>query len=486
MENCRDLKSKLSPYLPRAVFILCVIQPLLDLLSFFADGLGISNAPTMLLRFVILGILILGGWIFTRQRRCYIVTAVILLLLTAGHTLACMASDYGDMVGDWANLVRIYQLPITAICFISFLRADERVYPELKRALCVCLAVIAASELLSLVTGTNPYTYANKRIGLLGWFLNTSSQSAILSLLVPTVTAFVIQRFEHRPLPTFIVTAAAFSLLYFFATRLAYFSLIVTGIGLSLTLILTDRSKKSSIAVLLGLTVIFAALIPVSPMTRNQTLVAENAVKKQEHIDELIQNADTARLTVSVEISDEEFRTIRLTEAYEEYLGGLVGRFGMDRVAELYDYSESASDICDARRMKINYCKLLMQDSPLLSTVFGLELGELSYDGRVYDVENDFHGIYYLCGAVGLCLLAIFLLYFIYRIARALLRNFKQSFTFETAAWGIAFISCLAHSYATAGILRRPNASVYFAIILACIIFLTDRAERNTPRPTKG
>ncbi len=481
MERISDMaRQKLSPQICRIVFVLCIMQPLLDVLSYFAEAGGFS-AVTTVLRFLMLCFILATAFVLSNRKKAYLITLSLMLIFTLLHTAAQFISGYSSIVSDWANLLRIYQLPITAICFISFLRADEKVYPELKRALCVCLVIIAASELLSLVTGTNPYTYANKEIGLLGWFLNTSSQSAILSVLAPLVLCFVIRHFEYRPLPTLIAAAAVFSLLFFFATRLAYFSLIVTGLGLALTLVITNRSRKGCIAVLLGLTVIFAALIPVSPMTKNQTLVAENAVKKQEHIDELIQKADAARLTVSMELPDEEFRTVRLADAYEEYLGGLVGRFGLDRVVKLYDYSESAGDICDVRRAKINFCKLLMQDSPFICTLFGLELGDISYEGQVFDVENDFHGIYYLCGAVGLLLLAVFLLYFILRIVKALIKDPRRYFTFETAAWGIALITCLAHAYATAGVLRRPNASIYFAIVLACTVFLTDgvKLRRN-------
>lgn len=475
----QNAKAKIKPYLPHTVFILCVVQPLADVLSYFFDLSGLSNTPTLLLRFVVLGLTVLLGFLFSDKKRAYVLLFAVLALLTAGHTAACMQSGYDDIVGDWANLLRIYQLPLTAICFISFLRADDRVYPALKRALLCCLAVITAVELLSLVTDTNPYTYENKEIGLLGWFLNTSSQSAILSALVPTVLVLLIQKFDYKPLPTLIFSLAAFSLLFFFATRLAYFALIITGVGLSLTLILTDRSRKSCIAVLMCVTILFAALLPVSPMYRNQSLVAKNAVLKQERIDELIQKADKERNYISMEIPDEDFRVIRLSYAYEEYLGGLVHRFGLERVVELYGYSESASDICDARQMKLNYCKLLMEDSPTLSVLFGLELSDLSFEGKTYDVENDFHGVFYLCGASGLLLIIAFLLYFVYRILRSLICDFKKFFNFETAGWGVAFLCCLMHSYATAGVLRRPNASIYFAIVLACIVFLTDTARRQ-------
>lgn len=486
MDTAHTLKSRLTPYLPYIVFILCVIQPMLDVLSFFIEKSEASNTPTLLLRFAVLGILVIGGFIFSERKRAYFITAAVLALFTAAHSFACMQTGYADLVTDWANLLRIYQLPVSAICFISFMRASDRVYPTLKKALLCCLGIIMLVQLLSYITGTDPHTYARKEIGLLGWFSCTNSQSAILSTLVPLVTVLLIKRFDYKALPTLIVTMLTFSVLFFFATRLAYFALFVTGVGLALTLIITDRSKKSCIAILLLCTVVYAALIPVSPMYKNRHLVSENSGKKQATINALIDEADAARDTEYADLSDEEFRVQRLSGAYEKYLGGLVHKFGLERVVELYNFSEKASYMCNTRQMKTNYCKLLVEDSPMLTSLFGVELSKCSFEDRNYDVENDFHGIYYLCGIVGLLMLAAFLLYFVYRIVKALIIDFKKYFTFETAAWGIAFLMCLAHCYNTASILRRPNASIYFAIVLACIVYLTDDAKRRKNASPKG
>ena len=69
-------------------------------------------------------------------------------------------------------------------------------------------------------------------------------------------------------------------------------------------------------------------------------------------------------------------------------------------------------------------------------------------------------------------MLLLFLSYFLVLILRALLRDFRHSFTLQAAAWGIALLTGLTHIYATAGVLRRPNASFYLSITLACIFFL--------------
>ena len=44
-------QSRLIRNLPHIVTVICVLQPLMDVLSFWLSELGMSNAPTLLLRF---------------------------------------------------------------------------------------------------------------------------------------------------------------------------------------------------------------------------------------------------------------------------------------------------------------------------------------------------------------------------------------------------------------------------------------------------
>ena len=84
-----------------------------------------------------------------------------------------------------------------------------------------------------------------------------------------------------------------------------------------------------------------------------------------------------------------------------------------------------------------------------------------------------------LCGGVGLALLAAFLGWFILRIARTLLRDFKGRFTVTAAGFGLALICALAHAYFTAGVLRRPNAAFYLAAVLAAVYGLTQKNKET-------
>ena len=65
------------------------------------------------------------------------------------------------------------------------------------------------------------------------------------------------------------------------------------------------------------------------------------------------------------------------------------------------------------------------------------------------------------------------------RIAAALLRDFRTTFTLEAAGCGIALCCALAHAYFTAGVLRRPNVTFYLAVLLAVSYGLTEKKKKD-------
>ena len=75
--------------------------------------------------------------------------------------------------------------------------------------------------------------------------------------------------------------------------------------------------------------------------------------------------------------------------------------------------------------------------------------------------------------------MVLFLGWFLLRIAAALLRDFRGTFTLEAAGCGVALCCALAHAYFTAGVLRRPNVTFYLAVVLASAYGLTQKKTKN-------
>jgi hypothetical protein len=179
----------------------------------------------------------------------------------------------------------------------------------------------------------------------------------------------------------------------------------------------------------------------------------------------------------------------KMRKIYRGYLSGMVQHFGYDRVMEKYDYTLDAAILGDWRIEKLSFCELLMEDGSVMQHLFGLNLLDMREfvkngvkneetgkweDGyQIFDVENDFHGIYFLLGIVGLALMLVFLLYFGVRALLRVIRDFRTYFTVDMIAFGGAYVFSLMHAYFTVSVLRRNNASVYLGLVLACLWYLT-------------
>lgn len=462
-------------WLPGALVALCAAQPLLDVLSFWTQGLAWGGKLTLALRLLLFLCVVLTGFVLSGHKRAYWITAAVCAVLYAAHVLACLRANEAftaaNLISDATNFIRVAQIPLFTIAFITFLRCCRQGFASFERGITIAFWIIAAVELLSALTGTDPYTYPGKHIGLRGWFYFANSQSAILSMLVPLTLCPALRSGNiRRWLP---VAVVGFAELFCFATRLAYMSLFVTAIGTGIIWAITRRGDRKIYIALLLCAAVCAAAFPVSPMCQNQQAVAANAVRKQENIDRLVAQG-------KAEFGDQGYAY--LTYAYDEYLGGTVERYGLEATAEMYGYSTKAADITNVRTIRINYCRLMLNTEPLTSRLFGLSYDEMTYHGYCYDVENDFHGIIYLYGWAGLACLLAFLGYFLVIIVRALIRNARRYFTVEAGACGVALCTCLAHIYNTAGVLRRPNASFYLCLILAAIWYLIYIRDYDDPK----
>lgn len=478
-----SLARSLQRHLPNIVLILFLIQPVMDVLSYWINYAGIGNGITLSLRFVLLLLMVLSGFILSRKRWQYWLLGGILLALTIGHVAVSCVYGYQDVVSDVTNLIRIYQLPIVALVFITYMETDGRCLDAVKKGFLGSLGLIILVELLATVTGTDPHTYANKGVGVLGWFTMPSAQSAILSMLVPIAIICVVERKKLKLGYVVGIGVIGLGVLYLFATRLSYAALLGCAFGLAVSCLILKAVKKvpagrAAIAfAVLGVLAIL--LVNVSPMVENNEKVAANAAIKQDTITAAVEQDLAAAEEKG--LSGQELQAESLRTAYEIYAPGVVGRFGIEKVAEAYNYSTDVSVVASARMEKRVFNELLLEEQPF-SRIFGIELEDLTFNGNTYDAENDFHGIYYLCGWVGLILLLLYIVFFLWRILRALIKDFKHYFTLQAAGFGIALICGIAHAYFTAGVLRRPNANFYLAVIFAVIYILTETKHRDTNR----
>ena len=268
--------------------------------------------------------------------------------------------------------------------------------------------------------------------------------------------------------------------LYALAPRLAYFGLMAITMGLALSLILISRRNWPTAVAFVALCAIFVALIPTSPMGKYVSNESAYQNKVDKKLTELIAGdkdlvpslVDRQKAGETLTEAEQETLLQGLLPIYERHAEDFVELFGPWKAMELLDFTTDFHTFIDVRAKKIIFAEELMKNSPFTAQLFGLELGRFTVGEYIYDVENDFHGIYYLCGWVGLALYLAFMLYFVGLVVWALLKNAKRYFTIEAAGYGIALILCLLHAVTTAGVLRRPNASIYLSALLAGVYYL--------------
>lgn len=471
-----SFRNQLISKLPVIVFALFVLQPVMDVISFWTDQWGMGNALTLMLRMGVLAATMLLGFYLSDSKRTYYITAGVLSAIALGHIVACIQAGYRSPFSDLTNFIRVAQMPITAICLITMIKQNEDSYKSMRYGFLANLLIIIAVELLAGITKTEPHTYMDGK-GIMGWFQNTNSQSCILSMLPAVAVVLVMQRKGMKSVALWAVLLGGLGALYAIGPRLSMLGLVATGLGLAVCILIIDYKQWKKAALFAAATVVFLAFIGSSPMMHHQEIYETVQGGRQESIDSIVSEAKLPELKEEG-VKEEELEVRReawiksLTPIYETYAPDFVEMFGLEKTMEIYDYTYIITDLTGARNKKIQFSRLLMEDSPSSARLFGLELSRFTVNGNIYDVENDFHGIYFLYGIVGLAAMLLFLGYFIWLIVRALIKNWKQYFTLEAAGWGIALVMCLIHAYFTAAVLRRPNASFYLSAVLAAVYYL--------------
>ncbi len=471
------IKKSVPAQLPKLTLILFVLQPITDVASYWLAHFGMSNIPTLIFRLLLLAATFSLGFLISTNKRTYFIFVAIALAIATGHICAAFSVGYSDFVSDMTNYVRVLLTPVTALAMISFLKTEKgtEVYDSFMLGETLNLFIIATVSLIATVTGTDPHTYAET--GIIGWFSNTNSQSAILTAVFPVALTFTYKKYGIKR-PIFRLTLVTSSLmLYFFGTRLAYAGIVVTLFGVAVSLLIASPNKRRAAGIIFALGAVVLLCMPFSPMAKHQKKYHDVQSERQESVEI---SAEESMLQSKSELTDDEKTRLvsALTPIYEKYAPDFVEMFGLERTAEIFDYSSDIAKITATRQKKLLFAELLMEDSPVLCRIFGIELARFTVGNNNYDVENDFHGIYYLYGIVGLGAMLIFIGYFVFIALRAVVSKKSRATvlryikTLDAPAWAISLVMLLAHAVFTAGVLRRPNASFYLAVSLASVYYL--------------
>ena len=96
-----------------------------------------------------------------------------------------------------------------------------------------------------------------------------------------------------------------------------------------------------------------------------------------------------------------------------------------------------------------------------------------------YDMENDWPALFYYYGYVGTALYVGFILFFVLRILKSLRADLKGSASVENYALALALCLQLGLAQFSGALVRRPNVSIYLALVLGLIWYRTGKEEES-------
>lgn len=493
-------KRRLTDIVPEIVFVLLLIQPVLDVISHWATEWEITTYTTIF-RFLMLAAVLLYSFIISDRKGIYILFGGVIALYWILHVVACLRAEGGYLspFSDLTNLLRTVQLPLFTLSFITFFKKSDLVPQKIQCAFFANMVIMIHSIILSYMTGTQIYTYVDSQKGLMGWATVHNAQSAILTFVIPLLLLFV---YKKKNKWLFYATCiVCFGILFFTGTKVDYYAIFIIAPAVMIFLFIQGERSPFYYVTLLCITLacLFCYNTSVAHDIWTDHTVAMGY--RQDYVDNLLIGTDIEEsdkqqnvlgLHLPKDLNKESYEALDdrmkelIQEVYDLYLHPMVNRFGFERVIEKYEYSLDVSNLTEQRQQKRFFAELAWEDSNFLTRCFGyeyitliehytleIEEGEFQEYEMNYDLENDFPSVFYYSGYVGFAIYMLFLLYFAALAAVGVLTRGMKLITMETGMVGITFGLAMGVSQFSGNVLRRPNASIYVSVILAYIYYLT-------------
>lgn len=446
------------------LIIVIAMLPLLDILNYFFISSKINIILTVA-RFLIMPMTFLIALFKSDNKKKFIIFLFIVMLYILGHCISCYISGYINIKEDIENMFRVLYMPTLLFSFNNLLTTnnDEQ---SVRYGMSFAFAMIILSLVISFLVGNVVYTY-DQNIGINGWFYNKNTQSLIVVMLSYICAMYSLKGNTYYPL----ILLISFYL-FFNGTKTSYIALIILLFILTFYCVFEIKNVKKTLFTLCIL-VASLGLFNYTPMIRklniyNYVQTEKNVAKK-----ELIDIIDTEEKEF---IKPQEVDKVKKNKLqayillYRDYdLSELIDKFGIKKVLEKYSYSTDAFDLSNVRKKKKIAASLIYDEESTLSHFFGFEFTKIKYleSDESLDLETDFSAIFYYTGYIGFALYLSFICYYILNIFKSFIKNPSLMLKGEYTVWIILAGLMLSTTELTGALLRRPNASIYFAILIA-------------------
>lgn len=455
---------------------LIVMQPLLDIIAFWTKNPDGTLAGYVRLIIMVCLPLYLPFTLRGSERKSFIFWMLGIGLVCALHIANTIRTGPVSLGFDISYTAKVAQMPILAVCFMYSIKNDQT-RNQAYWGLFFAAGITAAALGLSVLTGTANCTYG-EGLGVSGWVIDDNRCAN--SIILVTLAAFSIfcAVKSDKPFVNIAVPVVSAVVLIANGTMTCYMSIFVIFIGFAVFLLLEKKIRgcnlnRLAVIVLVAVAIASAAAYPLTPKYKIKQTQSDFAELTQDDFDEGIGalGYDLDSMSNEEKLSNPEIHTA-LEDYYWKCLWiitpNMFERFDIDEIMLKYDLTTDAATLIDTRTIKNAYASLMWDHSDTLTKLFGIDVSDIWLTGGM-DLENDWPAIRYYYGYVGFAAYAAFILYFVYLIIRRLCRDFKGSFTADNFILLVTFALLIGLAQYSGAVLRRPNVSIYLALVLGLI-----------------
>lgn len=466
------------------IAVVIVLQPLLDVLAYWTQNESGTAAGyiRLFLMFVI------SAYVVLKYKSLDCIKAIcIIAVVFLAHIINCGRVGYVSPIKDFIYIAKVIYMPILAICFSCAVNRDDMA-EEIIKGLMISAALEALIIIVSGLTDTYVPTYTIEKLGISGWVIddNRCCHSDIISSLAVFSVFFFLEKSSFW---SYFVFISVFAVLISNGTTACYVTLLAVTAGfpafiLIRSLICKEKIDSEKKKLFIFLALLFAASIIALPYTPRYKM---EMIERKSYSDNELRFAtkmskygyDIYNMSLEEKLED-DFVHEELKEYYNHFIFGTVeslGKYDTDRIIRSFDGTINADILGNTRLMKRLYASYIREDSEPILRLTGFEISKL--DNPKDDLENDYHAIYYYYGFIGITAYILAILFIVFRIVRLLVCDFKGSLTLLNFTLLMCFFLQLGLAHFSGAMLRRPNASIYLAVVIALIY-------RQTVLPKKG
>ena len=460
------------------LMLLIVAQPILDIVAYWTQSPDGTVAGYV--RLAIMLVLPLHLLLTLKDKKRFIISMLVIGGFCLLRILNCYRAGYVNMAFDVSYTAKVAQLPILAICFTYYIR-DEQRKDQVLRGLLIAAIITFGSIALACLTGTENETYG-PGLGVSGWVIddNRCANSIILVTLASILIYFSVKS-DNKLINYIIPPLVAFALIAN-GTKACYYSIFAIYAGFACFLVLQKlichkELRKRMVVILMLVAIISAAVYPITPRCKVSQSQAKGAEKVQNEIEIILSSMgyDLSKMTNEEKLADPVVLQVFGDYYYKVIwcvIPDMFSRFTYEEILLKYDMTTSAEKLINTRLMKRTYAGLMWDKCDTLTKLTGFDVSDIWYTGKC-DVENDWTALFYYYGYIGFALYASFILYFIYLIIKRLRQDFKGTLTMENFLLLLCFALHIGLAEFSGSVIRRPNVSIYMALIIALIYYKT-------------